>query len=100
MRAAQPHPEPGKHRRERDDEERIQRLVAAARELPAEERVLRVAIGEEVQRRAGLLELGPEQRRREEEHADRRRVACVRAVSIRGLRNSQPKNATVSPSRK
>ena len=38
--------------------------------LAAEDRVARAAIGEQVQRRAGLLELRPEERGAEEEHAD------------------------------
>ena len=36
----------------------------------AEERRPHVAIGEQVERRSGLFELGPEQRRRQEEDAD------------------------------
>ena len=37
-RGAEPDPEPGEHRRERDDEQRLQRLELAARKLPAEDR--------------------------------------------------------------
>ena len=53
-----------------DDEQRIQRLEPAARKVPAEDRRPRAAVGEQVQRRSRLLEHRPEQRRREEQHAD------------------------------
>ena len=36
---AEPHPQPREHRREHDDEQRLQRLELAARERPAEDRV-------------------------------------------------------------
>ena len=67
---SEPDPDPRERRRERDDEQRLQRLEVAAREFPAEGRRPRCAIAEQVQRRSGLLELRPEDRRRDEEDAD------------------------------
>ena len=65
-----PQPQPGEHRRQREDEERVDALEPAARERQAEHLGAGVAIGEEVERRAGLLEHRPEERRGEEQHAD------------------------------
>ena len=47
----------------------------------AEDVVARAAIGEEVQRRAGLLEHRPEERRGDEEHADHVQAAALVAAS-------------------
>ena len=69
--------------RGRSDEQRVHRLEPAARELPAEDRRSRVAIGEQVQRRAGLLEHRPEQRRGEEEDADDVEPLALLAASSR-----------------
>ena len=65
------HPQPGEDRRERDDEERVRRLEPAAGEAPAQDGVPGGAIGEEIERRSRLLELGPEQGSRQKEDADR-----------------------------
>ena len=94
-RGAQPDPEPREHRRQHDDEQRLQRLEPAARKLPAEDRCSCGAIGEQVERRAGLLELRPEERRGEEAARRSRTVASARPASSRRPENSQPKKTTV-----
>ncbi len=74
---SEPDPHPREHRREGDDEERLERLEVAARKLPAENGRPRRAVGEQIQRRSGLLELRPEDRRRDEEDGDRVQSAAL-----------------------
>ena len=65
--ARQPDPQPREHRRQRDDENRVERLEIAGAEKPPERKIprvqVRVAFGEQVQGGTRLLERGPEQRR-------------------------------------
>ena len=60
-------PAPGKagpqhrhQRRQKDDEQRVERLRLAGADAPAEDRQVGVAVGEQGQRGAGLFEQGPE----------------------------------------
>src|SRR5207245_7261951 len=77
---AEAYPQPGEDRRERDDEERVRRLEPAAREASSQDGVPGGAIGEEVERRSRLLELGPEQGRRQKEDSYRvQSLALVRS---------------------
>ena len=60
-------PEPGEHRREDDDEEGIDRLEPGGADAQPAEVELRVTVGEQIQRTAGLFEAGPEHRATEKQ---------------------------------
>ncbi len=89
---AEPDPDPREDGRERDDEERLQRLEIAARKFPAENRRPRGAIGEQIQRRTCLLELGPEDRRGDEEDGDGVQAAALGRVPVAGQEQPAEEN--------
>ena len=70
MAARKRYPHHRVERRENDDEHGIQRLEPGRRNHEVAKFANGIAVGEQVQRGAGLFETGPEQRRREEQDDD------------------------------
>ena len=66
--ASQRQPQPGEHRRQHHHEDRLHKLKPARRKNETEDIAISGALGEQAQRRPGLLKRRPEQRRGHEQH--------------------------------
>ena len=73
-------PDRREHRREDDDEDRVERLEPTCREGERTDHAVGVAFGEQVQRGAGLLEARPEERAGDEQHDQRQHALALDAV--------------------
>src|SRR6185437_13384977 len=67
---AESKPDEPEDRREHDDEDRLGRLKPGRRHLPTEDTAIGEVSREQIQRRRGLLERAPENRREQKEHDD------------------------------